>query len=151
MTQSCDICRGDRYQRRGRGDQGQQGTQDWLEAQRRQCKISPQNNYYVTLILLYVSGIEDLHKALPQLFVPEFFSVIAAKASLVSLVGSQGLIVSSSSFVGVSPFRLINLESDLQFWRTIDSKALLHCSCEWLQNCRLIFYALKAKLYYTRG
>ena len=33
MTQSCDICRGDRYQRRGRGDQGQQGTQDWSEAQ----------------------------------------------------------------------------------------------------------------------
>ena len=33
MTQSCDICRGDRYQSRGRGDQGQQGTQDWPEAQ----------------------------------------------------------------------------------------------------------------------
>ena len=33
MTQSCDICRGDRYQRRGRGDQGQQGTKDWPEAQ----------------------------------------------------------------------------------------------------------------------
>ena len=33
MTQSCDICRGDRYQRRGRGDQGQQGTEDWPDAQ----------------------------------------------------------------------------------------------------------------------
>ena len=49
-------------------------------------RISPPNYYYVTLILLYVSGIEDLHKALPKLFVPKFFSVIAAKASLVSLV-----------------------------------------------------------------
>ena len=46
MTQSCDICRGDRYQRRGRGDQGQQGTKDWPEAQRRQCKISPQTYHY---------------------------------------------------------------------------------------------------------
>ena len=33
MTQYCDICRGDRYRRRERGDQGQQGAEDWPDAQ----------------------------------------------------------------------------------------------------------------------
>ena len=30
-----------RYQRRERGDQGQQGAEDWPDAQGRQCMISP--------------------------------------------------------------------------------------------------------------
>ena len=74
-----------RYQRRERGDQGQQGAEDWPEAQEGNVR-SHLDYYHVTLlILLCIIGIEDLHKALPKLFVPEFFSVIAAKASLVSL------------------------------------------------------------------
>ena len=74
-----------RYQRRERGDQGQQGAEDWPEAQEGNVR-SHLYYYHVTLLILLCTGIEDLHKVLQKLFVPEFFSVIAAKASLVSLV-----------------------------------------------------------------
>ena len=74
-----------RYQRRERGDQGQQGAEDWPEAQEGNVR-SHLDYYHVTLLILLCTGIEDLHKVLQKLFVPEFFSVIAAEASLVSLV-----------------------------------------------------------------
>ena len=75
-----------RYQRRERGDQGQQGAEDWLDAQEGNVRSHLDSLLCHILILLYIIGIEDLHKVLQKLFVPEFFSVIAAKASLVSLV-----------------------------------------------------------------
>ena len=102
-----------RYQRRERGDQGQQGAEDWLDAQEGNVRSHLDSLLCHILICLYIIGIEDLHKVLQKLFVPEFFSVIAAKASLVSLV-SQGLIVSRSSFVGISRIHKSGQDSDLQ-------------------------------------
>ena len=136
MTQSCDICRGDRYQRRGRGDQGQQGTQDWPEAQGRQCKISPQNYYYVTLILLHVSGIEDLHKVLLKhhLFPSSFLWSLLKP--LLSVWSSQGLIVSRSSFVGISRIHKSDQDSDLQCCSFESLESIFHWCYSKKENIR---------------
>ena len=62
-----------RYQRRERGDQGQQGAEDWLDAQEGNVRSHLDSLLCHILILLYIIGIEDLHKVLLKHLFPSSF------------------------------------------------------------------------------
>ena len=78
-----------RYQRRERGDQGQQGAEDWPDAQEGNVR-SHLDYYHVTLLILLCTGIEDLHKVLQKLFICSRVLFCDRCRSLSSQFGPKG-------------------------------------------------------------